>query len=117
MALNWNSIQSQRATRTRALAGTPELPPAPTTLNESVSQIDVGGVTSSPSWRITGLSVLQANPITGIVPEPELAERFPARPRPEGFPASYQDLDAILDAPLISAEGLTYEQVEDRWRP
>ena len=117
MPLNWNSIQSQRATRTRALAGTPEPPPAPTVLNESVSNINVSGVTSAPSWRIVGVSNLKADPITGVVPEPEPVERFPARPRPEGFPVSYQNLDAVLDAALIAAQDLQYEETDDRWRP
>lgn len=117
MAIRWNYIQAQRAVRERSLGATPEPVAEPTPINESVSNIVVNGATSAPSWRILGVSPIAADPISGEVPKPEPVERFPSRPRPKGFSVVYQDLDPILDAQIISAEELTFQVEEDRWRP
>lgn len=110
MAIRWNDIKSQRAAREQSLATTPEPVPDPTPLNESVSNIDVGGVVNVPTWRIVGVSPIEANPATGIVPIPDPIERFPARPRDivASFSVrNYDDLDITLDQSLIVSFGLT----------
>lgn len=107
MAIRWNDIQAQRAVRERSLAATPEPVAEPTPINESVSNIDVGGVENIPSWRVVGVSPITANPVSGIVPEPEPVERFPARPRGATFELRFQDLNSVLDSSLVTGYGLT----------
>lgn len=112
MAIRWNDIQNQRRARQQSLNDTPPTVSDPATLNESVSKIEVNGVTTSPSWRIFGVSPIEANPVTGVVPLPEPIERFPARPRDIESNYSvrkYEDIDATMDESLIIGYGLTLE--------
>ena len=103
---SWNTTKSLKAARNNALAGVQ--PPTPPDFSDigTPPTIDVGGVTTSFVFGIPGV-VPQRADITEAVLE-ETIERWPARPRPDGFPLKYQGLDAGgLDAEFITVTGLT----------
>jgi hypothetical protein len=103
---NWNTTKSLKAARNNALAGVQ--PPTPPDFSDigTPPTIDVGGVTTDFVFGIPGVVPQRADISEAVVEE--TIERWPARPRPAGFPLKYQGLDAGgLDAEFITVTGLT----------
>ena len=103
---SWNTTKSLKAARTNALAGVQ--PPTPPDFSDigTPPTIDVGGVTTDFVFGILGVVPQRADITEAVLVE--TIERWPARPRPEGFPLRYQRLDAGgLDAEFITVTGLT----------
>lgn len=116
MAKRWNDIKNIRTTRNQALSGVPPAVPSDFTDLPDVSKIKNTAPESPIEWRVVGVSPVavdfdgkQIAPLRGGDP-------FPARVRPEGFAKVYQDLDSLLDAGIISVQGLTFEIEQDHWR-
>jgi hypothetical protein len=103
---SWNTTKSLKAARNNALAGVqPPTPPDFTDLG-STPTIDVGGVTTSFVFGIPGVVPQRVDISEAVLVE--TIERWPARPRPAGFPLKYQGLDATgLDAEFVKVTGLT----------
>ena len=103
---SWNTTKSLKAARNNALAGVQ--PPTPPDFSDigTPPTIDVGGVTTDFVFGIPGVVPQRADISEAVVEE--TIERWPARPRPAGFPLKYQGLDAGgLDAEFITVTGLT----------
>jgi len=103
---SWNTAKSLKAARTNALGDVqPPTPPDFTDLG-STPTIDVGGVTTSFVFGIPGVVPQRVDISEAVLVE--TIERWPARPRPAGFPLKYQGLDATgLDAEFVTVTGLT----------
>ena len=110
MALNWNEIQTRKATRTAILSGNPvasSLPTATTPLGVT-PKIAVTEAEAVPEWRIEGVSPIEVDVVSGKPPPPpKPAPVWPSKTRPEGFGVQYDMLDPQLDAQFIEDAGLT----------
>jgi len=102
---SWNTTKSLKAARNNALAGVQ--PPTPPDFSDigTPPTIDVGGVTTSFVFGIPGVVPQRVDITEAVLEEP--IERWPARPRPDGFPLSYQGLNTNLDSNFITTTGLT----------
>lgn len=110
MATNWNRIQSlHRDSRDLTLADTPiESAPEENTILEITPTITPTAEEFVPEWRIEGVSPVSADATSGKAPDPQPnPPLWESRPRPEGFPTNYKDLDPVLDSQFITEKGLT----------
>jgi hypothetical protein len=119
MALNWNQVQARRSARTNTLAGKPVNSSAPneTTNLGAVSKIENTPTQKITEWRIDGVSPSAVDVVTGkLPPEPEKPPVWPSKTRPTQFAVAYDNLDAVLDASLITSLSLT-ESKPGKWTP
>ena len=113
MAERFNDIQAQRAARAAEFSGLDETAPPDFTDIGSPPLFDTEGVATDPQWGIEGVAPQRADIFEAVIDEP--MERWTARPRTAGFTKNYSDLDPVLDADLILAEGLTYSAPITTW--
>ena len=113
MAERLNDIQAQRDARAAEFAGLDEVAPADFTDIGSPPLIDTEGVAIEPQWSIEGVAPQRVDIFEPVIEEP--IERWVGRPRPAGFEKAYTDIDAVLDADFIYAEGLTYSTPIATW--
>lgn len=113
MAERFDDIQAQRAARAAEFSGQDEVAPPDFTDIGSPPLFDTEGVAAEPQWSIEGVAPQRADIFEAVIAEP--IERWTARPRTAGFAKNYSDLDPVLDADLIFAEGLTYSAPIAAW--
>lgn len=108
-----DDIQAQRAARAAEFSGQDETAPADFTDIGSPPLFDTEGVAADPQWSIEGVAPQRADIFEPVIEEP--IERWTARPRPAGFAKNYIDLNPVLDADFILAEGLIYSEPIATW--
>ena len=113
MAERSDDIQAQRSARAAELSGLDETAPADFTDIGTPPLFDTEGSVVEPQWSIVGVAPQRADIFEPVIDE--TIERWSARPRPAGFEKAYNNLDSVLDADLISAEGLTYSVPIGTW--
>ena len=113
MAERFNDIQAQRAARAAEFSGLDEVAPPDLTDIGAPQLFDTEGLTADAQWGIEGVAPQRVDIFAAVVVES--IERWLARPRPAGFEKAYTNLDSVLDADIISSEGLTYSAPIDTW--
>lgn len=113
MTIRWNDIQNQKLVRASLLADVTAVTP----LDFTVFPTEAAKITpteeSTPIWHINGVEHQRLD-FSKAIPTIE-TDIFPARPRPTGFPKAYTNINPVLDAALISSEGLTYSAPIATW--
>lgn len=113
MAEQSNDIQAQRTARAAEFSGLDEIAPADFSDIGSPPLFDTEGVAVEPQWSIIGVAPQRVDIFEAVIEEP--IERWSARPRPAGFEKAYTNIDSVLDADIISSEGITYSAPIDTW--
>ena len=113
MAERFNDIQAQRAARAAEFNGLDEVAPPDLTDIGAPQLFDTEGLTADAQWGIVGVAPQRVDIFEAVIVES--IERWPARPRPAGFEKAYEDINPVLDADFISAEGLTYSAPIATW--
>lgn len=113
MAERSDDIQAQRAARAAEFNGLDEVAPPDFTDIGAPPLFDTETSVVEPQWSIEGVAPQRVDIFEPVINE--AIERWPGRPRPAGFTKNYSDLDPVLDADLILAEGLTYSAPIATW--
>lgn len=113
MAETSNDIQAQRAARAAEFSGLDETAPPDFTDIGAPPLFDTEETAVEPQWGIEGVAPQRVDIFEAVIDE--AIERWSGRPRPEGFEKAYTDIDTVLDAELISTEGLTYSAPIATW--
>ena len=113
MAERFNDIQAQRAARAAEFSGLDEVAPPDLTDIGAPQLFDTEGLTADPQWGIVGVAPQRVDIFAAVIEEP--IERWPGRLRPAGFEKAYKNINSVLDAALISTEGLTYSAPTSTW--
>ena len=113
MAERSDDIQAQRAARAAEFSGLDETAPPDFTDIGAPPLFDTEASAVEPQWSIEGVAPQRADIFEPVIDE--VIERWTARPRPAGFEKAYTDIDPVLDADLILAEGLTYSAPIATW--
>ena len=113
MAERSDDIQAQRAARAAEFSGLDETAPPDFTDIGAPPLFDTEASAVEPQWSIEGVAPQRADIFEPVIDE--VIERWTARPRPAGFEKAYTNIDPVLDAALISSEGLTYSAPIATW--